>query len=207
MSIGCSRLGFVKNVIALGLLVALAAPASAREGSVRERIRERVAGRKNAPLAQTVTNSATVETIRVGEATRTYRLHVPAAHLRETYAASLSFRGLNSNAARGETLTGLSTLADKEGLIAVYPEGAADDQCILQADDEVIDDEDDATGEQWVCGRHVVVPYTLKGKVHSWPGSSMPARITSSDVHATATMWAFFQQCHARQPEQSGGHP
>ncbi len=84
-----------------------------------------------------------------------------------------------------------------------------DDRCRLEADEQVIDDEDDddGIGGPWVCGRHVVVLYTLKGKGYSLPGSSMPARITRSDVHATATMWAFFEQCHARQPQQGGGHP
>jgi poly(3-hydroxybutyrate) depolymerase len=81
----------------------------------------------------------------------------------------------------------------------------ADDQVGLQADEQIIDDEDEA--EQWVCGRHVIVRYTFTGEGHSWPGSSVPARITRSDVHATATMWAFFRQCGARQPEQGGGHP
>ncbi len=51
------------------------------------------------------------------------------------------------------------------------------------------------------CSRRVVVLYTLAGKGHSWPGSSMPARITSADINATTTMWTFFQQCHTRQAE------
>jgi poly(3-hydroxybutyrate) depolymerase len=52
----------------------------------------------------------------------------------------------------------------------------------------------DATGERWAClpGQEVEL-YTLDGKGHSWPGSMMPARITSQDVDATAVMWAFFK--------------
>ena len=79
----------------------------------------------------------------------------------------------------------------------------ADDQCRLEAHEQVIDDDDDATEQEWVCG----LLYMPRDKGYSWLSSSMPARITSSDVDATATMWAFFHQCHARQPEQSGGHP
>jgi polyhydroxybutyrate depolymerase len=60
---------------------------------------------------------------------------------------------------------------------------------------EVIYRRGDATGELWRCeeGGEVVL-YTLEGKGHSWPGSAMPARITSRDVDATAVMWEFFQR-------------
>ena len=57
----------------------------------------------------------------------------------------------------------------------------------------------DATGERWSCqSGHEVDLYTLQGKGHSWPGSAMPARITSKDVSATAAMWAFFKS-HPKQ--------
>ncbi|HXQ51349.1 MAG TPA: PHB depolymerase family esterase [Stellaceae bacterium] len=52
----------------------------------------------------------------------------------------------------------------------------------------------DATGERWRCGRHEAVLYTLDGKGHSWPGSRMPARITSRDVDASAVMGRFFRE-------------
>lgn len=63
---------------------------------------------------------------------------------------------------------------------------------------EIIYQNGDATGERWRCqkGREVDL-YTLQGKGHSWPGSAMPARVTSKDVDATAAMWAFFRE-HAR---------
>jgi polyhydroxybutyrate depolymerase len=66
--------------------------------------------------------------------------------------------------------------------------------CSLASQGEVIYRKGDATGERWVCrpGEEVDL-YTLQGKGHSWPGSSMPAWITSRDVDATAVMWAFFQ--------------
>ena len=64
---------------------------------------------------------------------------------------------------------------------------------------EIIYQNGDATGERWRCQKgHEVDLYTLQGKGHSWPGSAMPARITSKDVDATAAMWAFFKE-HIRQ--------
>jgi len=305
----------MRDGIGLGLLVAIATVAVAGEGPVRERIRERIAGRKETP-AQTATNGTTVEKIRVGEVSRTYRLHVPASHSDAAYAVVLSFHGLNSNAVQEETLTGFSTLADKEGFIVVYPEGvdakwrflgrddsdvlyvdaviadlkrrfpingrqiyangisngaqmvwrlacvrpgllaavgfvsggypwigpesrpsailfhgtkdrllpyngrgllmpvrdfalgwAAKGDCKPEPQGQVVYQKGDATGEQWVCGRRAVVLYTLAGKGHSWPGSAMPAAITSSDINATTAMWTFFQQCSARQAEQGDNRP
>jgi polyhydroxybutyrate depolymerase len=34
--------------------------------------------------------------------------------------------------------------------------------------------------------------YTIAGKGHSWPGSAMPARITTREIDATAAIWKFF---------------
>jgi poly(3-hydroxybutyrate) depolymerase len=34
--------------------------------------------------------------------------------------------------------------------------------------------------------------YTISGKGHSWPGSRMPARITTRDIDATDVIWEFF---------------
>jgi polyhydroxybutyrate depolymerase len=75
---------------------------------------------------------------------------------------------------------------------------AAQDGCRLAGQGQVIYRNGDATGERWAClSGHEVELYTLDGKGHSWPGSRMPARITSRDVDATAVMWAFFQ-AHSR---------
>jgi polyhydroxybutyrate depolymerase len=64
---------------------------------------------------------------------------------------------------------------------------------------EIVYQKGDATAERFRCQRgHEVDLYTLQGKGHSWPGSAMPARITSKDVDATAAMWAFFK-AHPRQ--------
>jgi polyhydroxybutyrate depolymerase len=52
----------------------------------------------------------------------------------------------------------------------------------------------EVTGETWSGCRNGadVVLYTIDGKGHSWPGSNMPADITTRDVDATDVMWAFF---------------
>jgi polyhydroxybutyrate depolymerase len=64
---------------------------------------------------------------------------------------------------------------------------------------EIVYQKGDATGERFRCQTgHEVDLYTLQGKGHSWPGSKMPARITSKDVNATAVMWEFFK-AHPRQ--------
>jgi len=52
----------------------------------------------------------------------------------------------------------------------------------------------DVTGEAWQecqAGADVVL-YTIDGKGHSWPGSRMPARITTRDIDATDAIWDFF---------------
>ncbi len=52
----------------------------------------------------------------------------------------------------------------------------------------------DVTGETWSgCSQGAdVVLYTIAGKGHSWPGSNMPAAITTRDIDATLAMWDFF---------------
>ena len=52
----------------------------------------------------------------------------------------------------------------------------------------------EVTGETWGGCREGagVVLYTIAGKGHSWPGSAMPAAITTRDVDATDVIWAFF---------------
>jgi polyhydroxybutyrate depolymerase len=52
----------------------------------------------------------------------------------------------------------------------------------------------DVTGETW-GGCHDgadVTLYTIAGKGHSWPGSAMPAQITTRDIDATDVLWEFF---------------
>lgn len=52
----------------------------------------------------------------------------------------------------------------------------------------------DVIGETWSgCNQGAdVVLYTIAGKGHSWPGSNMPAAITTQDIDATDAMWDFF---------------
>lgn len=52
----------------------------------------------------------------------------------------------------------------------------------------------DVSGETWDnCRENATVTlYTITGKGHSWPGSNMPARITTQDINATQVIWDFF---------------
>lgn len=53
----------------------------------------------------------------------------------------------------------------------------------------------DVSGETWDnCRENATVTlYTITGKGHSWPGSTMPARITTQDINATQVIWEFFK--------------
>lgn len=65
--------------------------------------------------------------------------------------------------------------------------------CAAPAKGEVLAQRGDATAERWACDAAAsVVLWTLAGKGHSWPGSGMPAAITSRDVDASAAIWDFF---------------
>lgn len=247
--------------------------------------------------------ATSIETVEAAGQKRSYRVHLPATG-EGPYPVVFSFHGFNSNAEQEERVSQFSALADREGFIAVYPEGidakwrfmgrsdadvlftlaiidklaaaqpidrrriyatgisngaqmawrlacdrpevfaafgfvsggyfkvcdaparppvilfhgtsdrllpydgrgvlmpvrafaigwAARDECRLASQGEVVYRQGDATGERWACrpGQEVEL-YTLEGKGHSWPGSMMPARITSQDVDATSVMWAFFK--------------
>lgn len=52
----------------------------------------------------------------------------------------------------------------------------------------------EVTGETWGDCQEgaVVVLYTIEGRGHSWPGSDMPADITTQDIDATGVIWDFF---------------
>src|SRR5262249_8841139 len=63
-----------------------------------------------------------VETLQVAGETRSYRVHLPATG-DGPYPIVFSFHGLNSNAKQEERLSRFSALADREGFIAVYPDG------------------------------------------------------------------------------------
>ena len=48
--------------------------------------------------------------------------------------------------------------------------------------------------EKWQGASTKVISYTISGKGHSWPGSSMPERITTKDIDTTKEIWIFFKQ-------------
>lgn len=53
-------------------------------------------------------------------------------------------------------------------------------------------------GETWSSCRENadVVLFTINGGGHSWPGSDMPASITTKEINATDAMWDFFTVHH-----------
>lgn len=62
-----------------------------------------------------------------GGQTREYLLHVPSTYQPEkSMALVLGFHGAGSNASQFESYSGFSTLADREGLIVVYPQAAGE---------------------------------------------------------------------------------
>lgn len=68
-------------------------------------------------------------TLSVGGATRTVNLHVPANYDPTKPApVVLNFHGFTSNASQEDLLAGMSAKADKEGFIAVHPEGLGSPQ-------------------------------------------------------------------------------
>jgi len=63
-----------------------------------------------------------------GNATRSYRLHLPSSYQpTQPQAVLLVFHGHGGNAADMENVSGFSSLADQQDFIAVYPQGIADD--------------------------------------------------------------------------------
>lgn len=252
----------------------------------------------------------TVETVMAAGEARSFRLHLPTRKVDGGLAIVFCFHGRTDNAARIEHWSGFSMLADREGFIAVFPEGleakwritsndadvvfvmevlallagkfAVDPDRIYAAGisngaqmawrlacerpqafaacglvagayprvcgagdrlplilfhgtldlvlpygggkgfmsvrdfavgwatragvrpsgrGEIIHRAGEALGERWCCtpGGEVDL-YTLHGSGHSWPGSDMPARITSQDVNASELMWGFFK-AHPRRTQ------
>src|ERR1700757_1181274 len=63
-------------------------------------------------------------TIRVGGRTREYIVHVPASYNgKAALPLVLVLHGATQGDANAERMSGMSTLADKERFLAVYPEG------------------------------------------------------------------------------------
>lgn len=69
------------------------------------------------------------ETIASGGLNRSYRLHLPTGYqVKQPQAIILAFHGYSMNVHDMEQYTGLSTLADQEDFIAVYPQGSLDSE-------------------------------------------------------------------------------
>lgn len=73
--------------------------------------------------ARQVNRGTLKRTMRVGNITRSYLLHMPASTEETKLPVVLVFHGGQSQARQMERYTGFSDLADRNGFIVVYPEG------------------------------------------------------------------------------------
>jgi polyhydroxybutyrate depolymerase len=71
----------------------------------------------------TATVGTTDAVLQFGGAMRQYRLHVPAGYTGQPSPLVFSMHGYLSNYMEQPTLSGFSTLADREGFLVVYPNG------------------------------------------------------------------------------------
>jgi len=78
-----------------------------------------------------------VETLQIGGETRSLRLHMPSRGVDGPMPVILCFHGRTDNAARIEHWSGFSPIADREGFIAVYPDGLESRWRIRSADADV----------------------------------------------------------------------
>jgi len=72
-------------------------------------------------------------------------------------------------------------------------EWARDNKKDLRVKGEVLLNRGEIKAERWEGGTQTIL-YTISGKGHSWPGSSMPERITTKEIDASKEMWSFFKQ-------------
>lgn len=120
-----SKTGLIVTLAALALLLCVALPSltsraylQGRRNGIRERVRERL---RNARQGERGTSA---RSIKVGNVTRSYLLHVPPPYDNTKPAPLvLVFHGGESTPQQMERYTGLSDVADREGFIVVYPEG------------------------------------------------------------------------------------
>jgi polyhydroxybutyrate depolymerase len=73
--------------------------------------------------------------LQFGGASRQYTLHVPAGYSGQPSALVFSMHGFLSNYTEQQTLTGFSALADREGFLVVYPNGAGANMLAWNAGD------------------------------------------------------------------------
>ena len=106
----------------LALSAMLVIPAACAQTSVRERIRDRIADR-TAPPVPHGQSSTQARTLTVQGEERLYRVYVPALPNSGTYALLFAFHGYSSNATEQEIVGNMKELADRDGVVIVYPEG------------------------------------------------------------------------------------
>lgn len=103
-------------------------------------------GTSSSPCAQGISGARDrVMTVQHGGLTRTFDVHLPASwDGRSPRAVVLNFHGRNSTPSQQRLLTGLVTLADRRGFIAVHPQGVGNTwnagACCGEAQTRGIDD-------------------------------------------------------------------
>jgi polyhydroxybutyrate depolymerase len=122
---------FLGAITCLLALAALAPPALAQDGSLRERIQERRAQRQQARAANEAAGPITTPgdhrfTLRHDGLERMYRVHVPASY-HPTRPAPVLFAfhggGGNMDYQANDAYYGLISKSEREGFIAVFPNG------------------------------------------------------------------------------------
>jgi polyhydroxybutyrate depolymerase len=108
---------------AIVLFAAMLMGLAATPASAQDRIRDRIGHREQSQSAPPAIEGTEVILLEVGSETRTYRLHLPTGLGASPAPLVMALHGLDSNAAQQEQISGFSQLADREGFIAVYPEG------------------------------------------------------------------------------------
>ena len=123
---------------------------------------------------------------------RSYLAHVPPKHdAKRPTLVVLVFHGAVTDASITVRFTGLNETADREGFIAVYPNGTGHFErmltwnggnCCGYAQWNKVDDE---------------ILFTISGGGHTWPGQDPKAQFlgkSTKNISANDLMWEFFQR-------------
>ncbi|SHN20462.1 extracellular catalytic domain type 1 short-chain-length polyhydroxyalkanoate depolymerase [Cryptosporangium aurantiacum] len=140
------------------------------------------------------TDDARGYTVRVGDVERTYQVHVPAAvEGRTGVPAVIVLHGGGGNGSQVAEQTGFSALADREGFLAVYPDGSGRTSlktwnagtCCSYARDHDVDDVGfvrtliDALTERFGAGRVYVTGFSNGAMLSYRLGCELADRITA----------------------------